>query len=520
MKLLGMLSAALDSPNPVMIKEFRQAVRSRLVIAVLILFLLVNLAVMGGYLLLSVDAPTSIDGGRTVFMILHGILLATCVFFVPLYTGARLSLERNDANIDLLFISTITPAAIVRGKYLAAMALTLLIFSSCMPFIVFTYLLRGIDLPTIFFILGIAFLVCTGANAAGVFAGCIPGSWMARGLAALGMLFVVFYSTVGMISWISFYFIRGFGPMVGVEFWAGIGTVVLIEFIGIGLLHVLSIALISPKASNRMFIPRVYITGAWAVIGITVAVWSCHDKSLIPIYLWVGGSVIFLSCLAMLALGERDTWSPRVRRKIPNNRFLRLCAFLLYTGSAGGVAWCASIVVATILLGLLWGRWGASLWPGGWRSDFIETHANTAIWFAYVLCYCLTAAFLRLFLLKNVRTVYLPFVALFLGIALCLGPYLIGFYVTNLNVWSLESSPYLLGSPMILSVVDSRAVPGSVAAFVSVWLLLCLILSARWFVGQWQRFVPLETGARDVGGMENVDHAPRNHEALIANPEV
>ena len=105
--------------------------------------------------MLSPNADTSIDGGRNVFMFLLGILLITCIGFVPLYSGIRLSLERNDANIDLFFVTTITPGAIVRGKYLTAMALTLLIFSACMPFMILTYLLRGIDLPTIFFILAV-----------------------------------------------------------------------------------------------------------------------------------------------------------------------------------------------------------------------------------------------------------------------------------------------------------------------------------------------------------------------------
>ena len=127
-RLLAWASAAGDRVNPVAVKEFRQAVQSRWVIAILMLFLLVNLGIVGGYLMLSPDADTSIDGGRNVFMLLLGILLITCIGFVPIYTGIRLSMERNDANIDLFFVTTITPAAIVRGKYFSALALTLLIF--------------------------------------------------------------------------------------------------------------------------------------------------------------------------------------------------------------------------------------------------------------------------------------------------------------------------------------------------------------------------------------------------------
>ncbi len=53
MKRLLALAAAGDRVNPMAVKEFRQAVQSRWVIAVLMLFLLVNVMLVGGYLILS-----------------------------------------------------------------------------------------------------------------------------------------------------------------------------------------------------------------------------------------------------------------------------------------------------------------------------------------------------------------------------------------------------------------------------------------------------------------------------------
>jgi len=492
------MSDAGDRLNPVLVKEFRQAVRSRLVVAVLILFLLVDLAILGSYLLLSPEAHTSAEGGRDVFMFLLSVLLITCVAFVPLYAGVRISLERNDANIDLFFVSTITPGAIIRGKYLTAMAITLLIFSACMPFIVFTYLLRGIDLPTIFYLLAIGFLVCAGANAVGVLAGCIPGSWFMRGLVALGMLFFLFYTIAAMLAWVSsLVFYRSFPMGWDWEFWGTFGTIVFMEVLGIGLLYVMSVALISPKASNRMLVPRIYVMGSWAVSGAVTALWTWLGRSSDTLLVWVVGSGVVFACMAVLALGERDTWSRRVRRTIPRNRLLRLVAFLLYTGSAGGVAWCTLMFGLTLLVGLAWSELGA----GSFRTPpgFAETCDDTAFFFGYVLCYCLSAAVLRIAFLKNLRTIYLPFVALFLGIALSLGPYLVGFFVTDPGSWRPDSTWYLVGSPLILTVTDRYAI-APVGRFLAVWLLLCGVGSGRWFVGQWQRFVPIEAAIGDLQG--------------------
>ena len=46
------MQAVSDRTNPVVVKELRQAVQSRLVIAILLLFLLVNVLIVSGYLML------------------------------------------------------------------------------------------------------------------------------------------------------------------------------------------------------------------------------------------------------------------------------------------------------------------------------------------------------------------------------------------------------------------------------------------------------------------------------------
>src|SRR5206468_9430444 len=91
-------------------------------------------------------------------------------------TGIRLISERSPANMDLLFITTISPRAIIAGKSLAAAALTLLIFSACMPFMVLTYLLRGIDLPTMFIVLALSFFLVVMTIQMTVFVASLPAS--------------------------------------------------------------------------------------------------------------------------------------------------------------------------------------------------------------------------------------------------------------------------------------------------------------------------------------------------------
>ena len=181
-----------DAMNPIVVKELRQAVQSRFVVAVLLIFLMLQLLWIGVRLLIfGVRAEfESIDfqAGREVFAAQQGILLFTCMVFLPLYTGIRLAAERNDANTDLLYVTTIKPSAIIFGKLLSALVLAVLILSACMPFMALTYYLRGIDWPSIVVILGIDLLVVFASVEAMVFLAVIPCSRVFKSMLALGGL--------------------------------------------------------------------------------------------------------------------------------------------------------------------------------------------------------------------------------------------------------------------------------------------------------------------------------------------
>ncbi len=139
-----------DWLNPIVVKELRQAVKSRIVIAALLIFLVLQLGILLVILLQNeyrnVTAVSLNEGLRT-FQVLQGLLLGTCMVLIPAYAGVRLAAERSDTNVDLLFISTLRPRAIIAGKFLAAVVLILLIFSACAPFMTFTYLCAASTFP-------------------------------------------------------------------------------------------------------------------------------------------------------------------------------------------------------------------------------------------------------------------------------------------------------------------------------------------------------------------------------------
>ena len=147
-----------------------------------------------------------------------------------------------------------------------------------MPFMAFTNLLRGVDLPTVFFILAFLFLVVCAVNMIAIFLACLP---MSRPFKFLFVIYGILQSfgVIGSLIGFSFEFMRsGVGAMMAERnFWIGTLTAASIGIAVTGLFFVLSVALISPPSANRALPPRVYLTVFWLVGGLLTLSWVVRD---------------------------------------------------------------------------------------------------------------------------------------------------------------------------------------------------------------------------------------------------
>src|SRR5262249_28498572 len=152
----------------------------------------------------------------------------TLMLLVPAFAAVRLGAERSEHNVDLLFISTLRPVSIIAGKFFAALVLAVLVFSACAPFMVFTYLLRGIDIPTILMVLGVNLLMMLLGTQFGLFVAALPGGRALK-------IFLAFLATVGLVV-LYFGLVRGLTEMIrrgsglsseDPEVWAALGAAAL-----------------------------------------------------------------------------------------------------------------------------------------------------------------------------------------------------------------------------------------------------------------------------------------------------
>jgi hypothetical protein len=158
-------------PNPILVKELRQAVRSQVLewmLMVLLLMLFVgSVAALAGESL----REGVIEAGRAVFRSCLAMLAVGGLIFIPIYTGIRLALEKHQT--DMMFYTPLRAQNVVRGKALGGVYLAGLLLSVCLPFMAFSSLLRGLDLFTILFTVMLLFVAISVAILASVAVGAV-----------------------------------------------------------------------------------------------------------------------------------------------------------------------------------------------------------------------------------------------------------------------------------------------------------------------------------------------------------
>ena len=144
--------------NPILVKECRQALKSRQFVITFSLVLLcgwlwsiVGIALLGPGVYYSFDGPEMFYG-------YYVILAFPLIVIVPYGAFRSLAGEREDRTYELLSITTLEPRQIVSGKLASATVQMMVYLSAISPCLAFTYMLRGIDIVTILFVLLYLFL--------------------------------------------------------------------------------------------------------------------------------------------------------------------------------------------------------------------------------------------------------------------------------------------------------------------------------------------------------------------------
>ncbi len=358
--------------NPVMIKELRQTVKGKMAVLGMN-FMLIVLIVIFSISLLNFDENENF--GRNMFYGVVSVLGIICLIVVPMNLFNRTGAERDPEDQDLMYITALSPHKIVLGKYAAGILVVLLYGCASLPFIAFTYLLKGVDFLAIGLALGHGFLMVFLSIQMAILLGCLPMNKKSRvGFMGFGVVFFWIILSMGVPFSLSR---RGMGvPFIGaltVNFWFSTMVIVFL----VVLIYLLTIARLKPLTANRAFVPRVYLSGMWllGLIGIVLT------RNVVLFHLWL---ILFygISLFSLiLATSERDRISARIRRGIPDGPG-RVPAFLFFSGSGSGILWSLITLAGTLGFSYFLGHlgWFTAYFPvGPFVNDYLPRFVMSAL---------------------------------------------------------------------------------------------------------------------------------------------
>jgi ABC-type transport system involved in multi-copper enzyme maturation permease subunit len=351
-----------DRCSPILLKECRQALKSRQFLWTFLLLLLATLlwSFFGVSSQLATSANTS---GLSMLVGYMTILTFPLFLIVPFAAFRSLASELDGETIQLLTITTMTPKQIINGKLVSSLLQMLLYLSVLVPCIAFTYLLRGVDLGEMFSFIGYQIVGSIALCSLGVMAAGLTKFTSGRWVIALGLLFLLILCTLG---WTTFQ-----GEMLGSAFFDDTDGRSFINFIFLvvattgWVCYRAAAALISFPADDRsskirfaLLIQHMVILGAF--FGIRLARFGpiTDDRQLTT--LAAVFSAHYWLLMGSLICGENPGMSERVRRELPKSLLGQSFRGLLMPGPGRGY-----LFVLTQILG-----WATIFWLIGVQADY------------------------------------------------------------------------------------------------------------------------------------------------------
>lgn len=343
------LSWAGDRLNPILVKEARQALKSK---QFAITFGLLLLLAWGGTIVymakLGSEAAYAADGPGVFFMYYIFLSFALLVI-VPFGAFRSLAVEQEDRTYELLSITGLGPRQIVSGKLGSAIVQMLIYLSAMSPCLGFTYLLRGIDFPTILLVLFWLVTASLALSMIGLFLGTL----------AQVRHFQVILSVIFIIGLLSAFF-SGL-PMAGMFLWEMsastqehypvYGAIITGFLCWFALFFYAAVAQITFASDNRSTRLRIVMMAHQMAFTGWIVYFMIFFKEADPEF-WLFLVIpmgMFWFLMGALMSGESPELSLRVRRSLPQSFLGRALLTWFNPGPATGHIFIVANAVAAIL---------------------------------------------------------------------------------------------------------------------------------------------------------------------------
>ena len=355
--------------SSILVKESRQALKSRQFLWTFFLMLIVvaTWTLFALSYLYSEMASNSVASGPFLLGGYWMILGFPLAIIIPYSAYRSLAREFEDGTLQMVSITTLRPYQIICGKLGSAVLQMITYMSVIAPCIVFTYMLRGVDLYQVMLGFSIAVIGCVSLCIVGLF---LAGAARTRVLGLVVSLLMVIglllaYYMWCVYSWASTFFgssMTGLmsDPQAQLGMWASFGSTITTAAI----LFVASCSQIAFKAENRSTAIRIaLLVQQTFFIGLGISILGtnggtseqmCWIFAMFYSHYWViiGGLIVSVP----------SEVSRRVRRSFPTSGIGLAFYSLLLPGRGRGylfvVANLLACMVSFILVALVSGWFG------------------------------------------------------------------------------------------------------------------------------------------------------------------
>lgn len=385
---------ASDWCNPILVKEVRQALKSRAFVSTFLLLLLGSWLISAFGLLAAGASIEYGSVGRQFFIFYFGTLCVALGVVVPFGAFRSLLNERDDNTYELLSITTLSPGQIVRGKWACALVQAMLFYSAIAPFIAFTALLQGFDFGQAAVLLALAFYGSAALSMTTLMLSTTVKQRLWQGFLSLAVVSGLCGLTLSVLSGLSTLMLFPL-PLDEAYFWWGLGYLFVMSASYVWLFYQIAASRLTFESENRSTGIRLTAAGQfwllWALAG------AFHHFRGVPVadeevMVLVGASGVHWATLGLAFSAELDGLSRRVRRKLPRRGWLRPPLVPLLPGGARGYLFVLLHLVALWALAVIATAWsqGVAVSAGDLFRDLIRLDETSwmrqGIQFATVVC--------------------------------------------------------------------------------------------------------------------------------------
>ncbi|KAA5543921.1 ABC transporter permease [Roseiconus nitratireducens] len=348
-----------DAINPILVKEMRQALKSRQFVVTFSLLLFAALAwTVAGSLSMMPRIYTSPSAPRMMIGY-YAVLALPMLLVVPLAAYRSLEGEIDDGTLEMLTITTLSPWQIILGKLASASLQMLLYFVTLCPCLAFAYTLRGVDLPTTLLIVAALAVSGTLLTVVALFFAPLARGRGGRIMTMLSLILLLVLAEYGLAMMVVSLIWYG-NPLSGPELLFTVLASLAIAFTFGHLLLTAAAAQLTPETENRSTGIRLSLLmlTTVAVVTLALAVRILNGPTGTVVYLC---GVVLLATLwtvcAALMVGENPTITPRIRRELPSSFLSRLMLTWLTPGPSTGLVFgiiCIATLAVIQQFGLAW----------------------------------------------------------------------------------------------------------------------------------------------------------------------